>query len=292
MASDMIGAISSISTVAAKLTLSGYLGDERSLTNAGPEELYLFNEADTNYWAFTSSDSDIAYSGRTYRAKLIKRGDINLTANSLKTQVEFEVALNNSFVVNFRNGPIERPVQITIYRRHKYSPTDFVTYWNGFVRAVTFRPKHAKIIAGLRTTSLKRLGLMLKYQRTCGLALYSTRCGILKSNASFFVTGTVLTVSSNIITATEFGTEANGWFLGGIFATDDSSVIQKIIFHEGTTIKIARAVSALAVGDSFTARAGCDWQRTTCRDKFGNELNYGGQPYLPNKNPFSGDAIM
>ena len=292
MASDMIGAISGISTSQAKLTISGYTGDERSLTNAGPEELYLFNEADTNFWAFTSSDSDIIFEGRTYQAVRIKRGSIKLDANSLKTMVELETAIDNSFVANFRNGPIERPVQLTIYRRHNYSPTDFVTYWNGFVRGVKFNPKRANIVVGLRTASLGRLGLMLKYQRTCGLALYSTRCGISKSNASFFATGNVLTVNGVTITATEFGAEADGWFLGGSFRTNDFSMNQKIIFHEGTTIHVARAVSSLEVGDAFTARAGCDWSRAICRNKFANELNYGGFPYLPDKNPFEGDAIL
>ena len=292
MASDMISTVSGVSTVLAKLTISGYTGDERSLTNAGPEELYLFNEADTNYWAFTSSDSDIVFGGRTYQAVLIKRGTINLNANSLKTQLEIETAIDNSFVVNYRNGPIERPVQLTIYRRHNYSPTDFVTYWNGFVRAVKFNPKRAGIIAGLRTTSLKRLGLMLKYQRACGLALYSARCAISKANASFFVTGNVLTVDGVTITATEFGTEADGWFLGGSFRTNNFSMNQKIVFHEGTTIRVSRAVSSLEVGDAFTARAGCDWTRVTCSVKFANVLNFGGFTWLPDKNPFEGDAIL
>lgn len=292
MASDMIGAIGGVSTSQAKLTISGYTGDERSLTNAGPEELYLFNEADTNYWAFTSSDSDIIFDARTYQAVLIKRDNINLNANSLKTQIGLEVAIDNSFVINFRNGPIERPIQLTIYRRHNYSPTDFVTYWNGFVRAVKFNPKRAGIVAGLRTASLGRLGLMLKYQRTCGLALYSTRCGISKADTDFFVAGNVLTVDGATITATEFGTEVDGWFLGGSFRTNDFSMNQKIVFHEGTTIRIARAAQSLEVDDAFTARAGCDWARTTCRNKFSNELNYGGFPYLPDKNPFEGDAIL
>lgn len=294
MASDMISSSGGISTTQAKLTISGYLGDERSLTNAGPEELYLFNEADSNYWAFTSSDSNILFNGRTYQAVLIKRGSISLNANSLKTQIELEVAIDNSFGINYRNGPIERPVQLTIYRRHNYSPTDFVTYWNGFVRAVKFSPKRAGVIAGLRTGSLGRLGLMLKYQRTCGLALYSTRCGISKADPDFFDAGTVLTVDGVTITATIFGAVDSGWLIGGIFKKDDSSVIQKIVTHTDgrNEITIARAVQSLAVGDTFIVRAGCDWARTTCRNKFANELNYGGFPWLPDKNPFQGDAIL
>jgi hypothetical protein len=36
----------------------------------------------------------------------------------------------------------------------------------------------------------------------------------------------------------------------------------------------------VATGDTFTAYAGCDKQFTTC-GLFGNEPNYGGQPYIP-----------
>jgi hypothetical protein len=38
--------------------------------------------------------------------------------------------------------------------------------------------------------------------------------------------------------------------------------------------------------------AGCDHLLATCRDRFSNVANFGGFPWIPQKNPFSGDAIV
>lgn len=37
----------------------------------------------------------------------------------------------------------------------------------------------------------------------------------------------------------------------------------------------------IAASDVFEVTPGCDRLRTTCRDKFSNVLNYGGDPYIP-----------
>lgn len=37
----------------------------------------------------------------------------------------------------------------------------------------------------------------------------------------------------------------------------------------------------IEIGDTFTARAGCDGERSTCKDKFGNIVNFGGFPWVP-----------
>jgi uncharacterized phage protein (TIGR02218 family) len=37
----------------------------------------------------------------------------------------------------------------------------------------------------------------------------------------------------------------------------------------------------VAPGDAVTLRAGCDKQFTTCRDKFGNAVNFQGFPHMP-----------
>ena len=50
--------------------------------------------------------------------------------------------------------------------------------------------------------------------------------------------------------------------------------------------------AGLKAGDAFEAYPGCDHTLATCAAKFGNQLNYGGFPYIPVKNPFTGDAIV
>jgi hypothetical protein len=38
---------------------------------------------------------------------------------------------------------------------------------------------------------------------------------------------------------------------------------------------------ALEVGDTYSLTAGCDRSFTTCRDRFSNQLNFRGEPYVP-----------
>jgi len=115
---------------------------------------------------------------------------------------------------------------------------------------------------------------------------------ISKTNSNYYVDGTINSISGTTIDATILSSKADGWFLGGIFKTDNGSTLQKIVYHSSTEIRIARSVSALSVGDTFRAWAGCNHLKATCKTKFANKLNYGGQPYLPNKNPFTGDAVV
>lgn len=284
--------VAASSYTAGRLSLAGYTGYEKSLTSGSPEELYLFNENDANYWTYTSSNRDINYGGRTYLARLIRRGDISLHANSLKTQLEITTAITNAFGRQYISGPIEHRVSLTIYRRHSAESADWVTYWKGFVKAVGFKSKSIKIIATLNTLALSRYGLMVKYSRLCAVPLYSPRCTILKTDSDFYRDGTITTISGPYIDATIFGTVTNGWFSGGIFKTDNGVALQKIISHSSTRVKLSRAVEAIEVGDTFRAWFGCDHGRNDCRIRFDNELNYQGQPYIPDKNPMSGDPIM
>jgi len=275
------------SSIFGSLHIHNYLNDEQSVQDGQPVELYLFNKEDTDYWSYTSTDYNISYGGRNYVGALIRRGNITLNSNSLKTQLEIEVDLSNPFARLYIKEPIEGVVQLIIYRRHG---NDYKVYWRGYVQGVKFKSEKIKIIAGLKLNRLRRGGLQRKFQRNCGLALYSTRCGIIESN--YQTSATIDSVIRNVITATEFTGEVDGYFKGGIFRTDNGSCKQKIIYHVGATIKIARAVSAVSIGDACTVSAGCDHLKPTCKDKFGNKLNFGGQPYLPDKNPFTGDPVI
>jgi uncharacterized phage protein (TIGR02218 family) len=54
-------------------------------------------------------------------------------------------------------------------------------------------------------------------------------------------------------------------------------------------------VRAIAVGDSFIIRAGCDKQFKTCKAKFSNSVNFRGFPHMPGDDtvlryPNRGDA--
>lgn len=47
----------------------------------------------------------------------------------------------------------------------------------------------------------------------------------------------------------------------------------------------------LDIGDTVKVYAGCDKLNTTCSTKFNNILNFGGFPFIPQDNPFTGTII-
>lgn len=71
-----------------------------------------------------------------------------------------------------------------------------------------------------------------------------------------------------------------------------AGVPRMILAHSGDSVTLSALLSGLAVGVAFEAFAGCDRTLATCQAKFGNAINFGGFPWIPAKNPFTGDAIV
>lgn len=267
-----------------------YTTKERSLIRGEPVELYRFKRGG-QYWTYNSSDIVITYTGKIYEPALIRRGDIELTSNSLKNLLKIEVDRANKFAVAFISIPVEHTTELVIYRGHRDLESngifDFVEYWKGYIYVVKFLPKVVNIIASPKTNSLKRSGLMRKFQRSCGYQIYSTRCTLLK--ADYLRSGTIISIDGTKIEATIFSTEANDWFKGGLFEADNKS--RMIVWHEGNYIRTDHIIHSLEVGMPFDAFAGCLHSGSVCHNKFGNKINYGGQEFIPNKNPFVGDSV-
>lgn len=268
-----------------------YTEKEQSLICGEPVELYRFKRGNI-YWTYNSSDISITYAGKIYEPVLIRRGDIELTSNSLKNLLKIELDRTNKFAIDFISIPVEHITELVIYRGHRKqflnSSFDFVEYWKGYIYAVKFLPKTVEIIASPKTNSLKRSGLMRKFQRSCSYQIYSSRCTVLKTNWNR--DGEIISIDGTKIEATIFGIEENGWFTGGLFEADNQN--RMIIWHEGNFIRIAHRIFSLEVGMSFNAYAGCDHSTSACKNKFNNKINYGGQEFIPNKNPFVGDSII
>jgi uncharacterized phage protein (TIGR02218 family) len=127
------------------------------------------------------------------------------------------------------------------------------------------------------------------YAHRCDAAFGDGRCGI-DAAGLFTVSGAVATVeSTERITASGLEGFASGWFrLGRLtFASGaNEGVGVDIASHarDGTTVSLGfwlpLAVSP-APGDTFTIVAGCDKCFSTCRDRFGNAINFRGFPHMP-----------
>lgn len=128
------------------------------------------------------------------------------------------------------------------------------------------------------------------YQRTCDADLGDARCGIDLSGPDRRAAGTVARAAGRLAVETaSLGAYASGWFTGGRLvwtAGANAGEATQVKTHRGTAstalLELWRPPArAIAAGDAFTVTAGCDKRFETCRDKFGNSLNFRGFPHIP-----------
>lgn len=124
------------------------------------------------------------------------------------------------------------------------------------------------------------------YQFSCDADLGDGRCGVNLSSPLWSATGTVATFSSSRgFTAAALGSFATDTFtLGVVSWTSGANAGRKaeIASFAGGAITLFEApVRPIAIGDAFTATAGCDKQFATCSAKFGNGVNFRGFPHMP-----------
>ena len=160
----------------------------------------------------------------------------------------------------------------------------FVVLKSGWLGAL--QPRRGAFVAELRDLRQplnEELSLVL--QADCRYNLGDARCT--KSLAAFTDTVTVTGVTSTqVFTISSaraddfFGNGSITWLTGA-----NAGVQVKVKSYNGTTDTFTLAapmLSAIQVGDTATAVAGCRKRRTEdCATKFANVLNFGGEPDKP-----------
>lgn len=142
-------------------------------------------------------------------------------------------------------------------------------------------------------------GLMDRLQQTvgetctrqCRYHLGEARCTVDLTSATYRKTGALTSTltTTNVIDISR--SEADQFFTHGTlhFTSGANSGISRAIkSFSGDTFTLWGAFPFPgAIGDSYTATAGCDKQFTSCQKKFSNAVNFGGFPQIPGS-----DAIL
>lgn len=139
------------------------------------------------------------------------------------------------------------------------------------------------------------------YQHLCDARLGDRLCGIDLEDGAYRARAIVSTVADNrTVTVSGLTGFANDWFAMGLVRWDSGAragVIDGIARQDGEVLTLDRTVGDwLAPGDALTIYAGCDKRFATCRDKFGNGVNFQGFPHIPGNDfvmryPNSEDAL-
>ena len=120
------------------------------------------------------------------------------------------------------------------------------------------------------------------------------------SSPLWSATGTVATLSgSRGFTSAALGSFATDTFKLGVVSwisgANAGRKAEIASFASGAITLFEAPVRPIAIGDAFTATAGCDKQFATCSAKFGNSVNFRGFPHMPGEEavlryPNQGDA--
>jgi uncharacterized phage protein (TIGR02218 family) len=134
------------------------------------------------------------------------------------------------------------------------------------------------------------------FQATCDAALGDARCGVDLEDPAYKGTGAVIDLlRDRAFTASGLGGFASGWFTFGTLnwtsganagrRTEVLGLRLGLVGH--TVVSSPSAARAIAEGDGFTIRAGCDKRMETCGTKFANTANFRGFPHIPGQ-----DAVL
>ena len=269
-----------------------YKDKEESVYEGNPIELYDFFREGSSTWRFTSSDEDKEYFGNIYIAVPMIRNSIEQSQDVVRATLTIEMPSSEVFVQQFITEPLFTKISLIIRRYHE-GDNEVVSLWQGRVINVEQKESTASIICESSYTSLKRPTLRRLYQTSCPHLLYGPVCGIV--NTSKEIPATISVIDGTIITAPEYSSVPSlTYFIGGyVEHTKEGIIIRRFIIDQtSTTITLNLPLYQAEVGDTLLTYPGCDHTLNTCKDTFNNVNNYGGYPWIPQKNPMTGTPIF
>ena len=272
-----------------------FADNELSVANALPIE--LFEIAYTgNYWYYTSSDSDIEFEGRTYKALPITHAEIEPSVDVAKAGLEFTFPRDVAFGEAFRIQPPSEVVSFTLKVQNYLIPAEFVVAWRGRVVNVEWQnTTWLKVTVENVFSSLQRTGLRRRYSITCPYALYGSQCRVSRDTHKEITP--ILGFSGVSVVCQAAVGKADDYYAGGFITytngtagNTEKRMIRSSVGATGTLILHSLPVSIVG-GTLANIYAGCDHLITTCDTKFNNKDNCGATPYIPVKNPFGGSTV-
>ena len=220
----------------------------------------------------------------TFYSTYITRGEIEPGSKGNDCELEVTVAMDNPVANIYKGMPPETECIFYLGRGHHPDYEHFDITYTGEVKKVSFENTICKITIALEQWLNKEVPKG-KYQYTCNNIHYDHNCKLNISDykKTFFLDK----VDENIIYCKGFAMYPDGYFTNGKMWFDGQ--VRLIEYHRGDTVKLVYPFSHNPRNNVEVA-PGCDKLFSTCVNRYGNELNYSGFPYVPptdtEKNPY------
>jgi uncharacterized phage protein (TIGR02218 family) len=257
-------------------------------------EFYDFARG-SQHWLYTTDDRPVIYQGQTYLvAPGMKRNSIVLTQELEKAALQITVPYSLPLLDMYRPMAPMQKVTVRVFRLQSGAVNANII-WNGVLTDIQDQDEHTVVLncaGGLSTLTTN--GLRRKWQKSCPLALYGSGPGQCNLDMESKRTdGVITTASGTSIKASAFAGQPDGWFTGGFvrWQMGGATEFRFVVNHIGDTLELLTPC-AITTGQAIAAYPGCDHTIAGGCTKLNNIANYGGQPYIPLKNPMGGDPIF
>ncbi len=250
-----------------------------------PVELYRFTLGGA-IWGFAATcDESYVFDGTTFLPEYIVRTPLHYSSDFARDVLTVTMPADNEIAQIFFAGTPEYQMKLSVLRGGWHSG-GFSQIWSGTVNGAAFTFSADSYSCDLTCETLaarmERQGLVRCYQLTCPHTLYGARC---RADQGRMAALTTVREQPSPIRLRLAGTYPDGWFAGGHLVRNADGKRRYIVSGSGDGVTLERGL-AFNLGDGLTLYPGCDKSRTTCAEKFGNAVNFGGFPWLPTENPF------
>ena len=240
---------------------------------------------------FTDHDADLVVGGETYAARAgISRTAVETSAGMAVDNMDVAGILDSESITerDLRAGLFDY-AEIRVFLINWQDPDagrlDLRRGWIGEVK-VSRNGEFSTELRGLAQT----LGQTITevYSPECRADLGDARCRV--DLAAFERNGSVLVVQDR----ERFSADVQdadltpGYYAGGLLTWTSGAnagrAVEVLAFDaegNGQMALFLPSPFAVATGDQFIIRPGCDKRLATCRDKFDNVVNFRGEPHLP-----------
>jgi len=258
-----------------------YIAKEEAIERKPVELFHLWYA--TNHWYYTNGNVSVVYGGNTYNPATIKRNSLEKDTQLNVTTMEIEFSyLNNPVVDYLAYNPIDL-VWVAITRLFRdQSPLEGGAVFLGQIKEVVFQGNVGKAACVGFEYHLTRPLPKYRYQRQCNWTLFEAgKCQLPLAGYSQVVTVTALDSTGTIVTCSGMTQQVSNYYRYGEMVLNSDR--RMITLYSGIEIYLRFKMKDLAVGSTPTIYAGCDGNISTCKNKFGNVINFGGHPYIPLK---------
>jgi uncharacterized phage protein (TIGR02218 family) len=239
---------------------------------------------------FTDHDRDLAFDGQTYKASTgYSRTAISSEAGLAVDNLDVDGVFDSEAITEeaLRAGLFDHAevrVFLVNWTNLTMGALKIRRGWFGEVTLSEQGTYHTEL-RGLAQALQQKLGEI--YSPECRADLGDHRCRVDLSLWTRAGTVTATTDRAVFTAAVAGDTTPDGWFNGGLLTWTTGANAGRSIEVKSWTATTRRLELFLpmgypiAEGDTFSVYPGCDKRLETCIGRFGNILNFRGEPYVP-----------